>query len=350
MEFAIVNLGDNLPHPETGVVPSDAEKHRQLIEQAVQAEALGYDAFLLGEHHFNYFIISSPFVVLAAIAERTSRMRLGTGVTLLPTRDPVLVAEEVATLDVLSGGRAEVGVGRGIHQGIYEVMGRSADNATELLDEGVDLLFRLLNEEEVTWSGKWRTALDAITIRPRPVQPQIPLWSGSTSAIDQCARLGLPCMWVATVYPFEKLAPLADKYRESWVAAGNDEDDFQLGIGVHTHIGATSQQARDRFRPHFAHYFECSAGIEKSQLKRAVVPTARDLTLFDDVPFVGSAQEIIDRIGAARDLLGLTRMTLAIDLGGLEYEAVVDQQCQIAEQVLPAFASTTGATSLGRDT
>jgi alkanesulfonate monooxygenase SsuD/methylene tetrahydromethanopterin reductase-like flavin-dependent oxidoreductase (luciferase family) len=337
VEFAYINLGDNLTHPTTGHLPSDAAKHQRVIDQAVAVEAAGFDVLLLGEHHFNYFMISAPMVLLAAIAQRTTTLRLGTGVTLLPTRDPVFVAEELVTLDVLSNGRAEVGVGRGIHQGIYAAVGRPAEQASEILDEGLELLHRLLTETDISWSGTWRTPLEHITIRPRPVQEAIPLWSGSTSNIELCARLGVPCMWVATVYPFERLVPLADQYRQAWVDAGRSLDTFELGIGVHCHIAETSQQARNRFRPHFAHYFECSAGIEKSNLKRAVQPMARDMSLFDTVPFVGSAQEIIDRIGEARDVLGLTRMALAVDLGGIDDATVDEQIAALAETVIPAF-------------
>lgn len=338
MELALVNLGDNLPHPVTGAQISDADKHAGIVAQAVAAEAAGFDVFLLGEHHFNYFMISSPVVVLSAIAQQTRTLRLGTGVTLLPTRDPVFVAEEITTLDVLSGGRAEVGVGRGIHQGIYEVVGRPAEQATEILDEGIELLHRLLTEVNVTWSGSWRPPIEGLTIRPRPIQPRIPLWSGSTSALELCARLGLPCMWVATVYPYERLAPLADQYRQAWVNAGRNLHELELGIGVHCHVAPTSQEARARFRTHYGYYFECSAGIEKSNLKRAVQPVARDMSLFDTVPFCGSPQEIVDRISTARELLGLTRIALVIDLGGLDQRSVLAQIDLLGDAVVPAFA------------
>ncbi|MGD9794138.1 MAG: LLM class flavin-dependent oxidoreductase [Acidimicrobiia bacterium] len=337
MDVAYINLGDNLPDPNTGDLPTDAAKHLGLIEQAVAAERAGFSTFLLGEHHFNYFAISTPVAVLGAIAQHTSTIRLGTGVTLLPTRDPVFVAEEIATLDVMSGGRAEVGVGRGIHQGIYAALGRPADRASEILDEGVELLHRLLNETDVTWSGNWRFPLEAITIRPRPVQASIPVWSGSTSNIDLCARLGLPCMWVATVYPFEHLAPLADRYRQAWVDAGRDLSTLELGMGIHCHVGHTSQGARQRFLPHFAHYFECSASIEKSNLIRAVKPTARDVSLFDTVPLVGSPQEIIDRIGVAKEVLGITRIGLAIDLGGIQLPLALEQIDMIGSEIIPAL-------------
>jgi alkanesulfonate monooxygenase SsuD/methylene tetrahydromethanopterin reductase-like flavin-dependent oxidoreductase (luciferase family) len=338
MEFAYISLGDNLPDPVSGAEITDADKHLTLIEQAIAVEDAGFAVMLLGEHHFNYFTISAPVVALSAISQRTSRLRLGTGVTLLPTRDPVFVAEEITTLDVLSGGRAEVGVGRGIHQGIYRATGRSAERASEMLDEGIELLQRLLHDRDVSFSGEWRGPLDSVTIRPRPIQAAIPVWSGSTSNLDLCARLGIPCMWVASVYPYEQLAPLADRYRQAWVDAGRSLDTFQLGIGVHCHVGRTSQEARDRFRTHFGHYFERSAGIEKSNLVRAVAPQARDMSLFDTVPFCGSVEEVVDRIGSARDVLGLTRIGLVIDLGGMPRSVVMEQIDLVAEHVIPALS------------
>jgi alkanesulfonate monooxygenase SsuD/methylene tetrahydromethanopterin reductase-like flavin-dependent oxidoreductase (luciferase family) len=338
MEVALVNLGDNLPHPLTGATHSDAEKHLSLLDQADAAEALGFDAFLLGEHHFNYYTISSPVTILAAIAQRTTNLRLGTAVTLLPTRDPVFVAEEIVTLDVLSGGRAEVAVGRGIHQQIYDVMGRPPEAATEILDEGLELLQMLLSGQPVTWSGQWRPPLEAVTIRPNSIQNPVPLWSGSTSAPALCARLGVPCIWVATVYPYQKLLPVADRFRQEWEQAGRGLSDLELGIGVHCHVAPTSQQARDRFRPYFGHYFECSASIEKSGLKRAVAPDARDMSLFDSVPFCGSPQELVDRICTARDWLGLTRIALVIDLGGIAHSEVMEQIELLGREVLPAVS------------
>src|SRR5512145_427344 len=111
MQFALVSLGDHLADPSTGIWSSAVDKYRLVIDHAVRGEAAGFDAVMLGEHHYCGYILSAPQVVLAAIAERTTRLRLNTGVTLLPTLDPVRVAEDFATLDVLSGGRAEITVG-----------------------------------------------------------------------------------------------------------------------------------------------------------------------------------------------------------------------------------------------
>jgi alkanesulfonate monooxygenase SsuD/methylene tetrahydromethanopterin reductase-like flavin-dependent oxidoreductase (luciferase family) len=343
MEIGVVNLGDNLPDPTSGNLITDAEKHRRLVAQAIAAEAAGFSVFQVGEHHFNHYTISSPVVALAAVAQHTSTIRLGSGVTLLPTRDPVLVAEEFSTLDALSGGRAEIGVGRGVFEGIFRAMGRPAEQAGEILEEMVGLLQRLLTEEEVTWEGTWRGPLDAVTIRPRSIQRPIPLWSGSTSGLVQAARLGLPCMWVSVLYPFEQLADTAARYRQAWLAAGRSEESFQLGIGVHYHVAPTSQLARRRFAPHYTRYLEAATTIEPSRLRRAVRSSRPDPSLLETVPIFGSPSEVVDKLSAARELLGLTRVVLAIDLGGMPQELVLEQLELTGREVIPALSSSPGS-------
>jgi alkanesulfonate monooxygenase SsuD/methylene tetrahydromethanopterin reductase-like flavin-dependent oxidoreductase (luciferase family) len=337
LEFGLVNLGDNLADPVTGVEQSDAAKHLGLIEQAVAAERAGFDVFQLGEHHFNYYTVSSPAVALAAVAQHTRRIRLGTGVTLLPTRDPIVVAEEFATLDVLSGGRAEIGVGRGVFESIFAATGRPAESAGEMLSEGIELLQRLLTEEDVTWSGQWRPPLAGITIRPRSIQQPIPLWCGSTSSIELCARLGIPCMWVSVLFPFMRMTDLAKECRDAWLAAGRSAEDFQLGIGVHYHVARTSQEARRRFEPYYWHYHHCSDDIEKSHLKRRLAPVRRSRDMIDTIPVMGSPAEIVDTLGRARDALGITRVILVADMGGLPQDVVLEMTELTGEEVIPAF-------------
>lgn len=339
LEFGLVNLGDNLAHPVTGLTHSDADKHLRILRQAKAAEAAGFSVFQLGEHHFNYFTVSAPTVVLASIAQQTTTIRLGTGVTLLATRDPVTVAEEFATLDVLSNGRAEIGVGRGVHESIFRAMGRSSEHASEMLSEGIELLHRLLTETDVHWSGQWRTPLDGVTIRPRPLQQPIPIWSGSSSAIELCARLGIPCMWVSVLHPFEELQEVAAEYREAWRDAGRPLSTFQLGVGVHYHVAKTSQIARRRFVDRYKHYLDCSATVEKSQLKRRITPRRDGADLYDTVPIVGSPAEAADRIALAQDQLGLTRISLVADMGGLPENVVQEVMDLTGSDVIPALSA-----------
>ncbi len=129
MQMGILSLGDPLADPLTGERISQREKIRTMIELGVRTEEVGLDAYWVGEHHFNDYIVSSPQLILAAVAERTSRIRLGTGVTLLPNHDPIRVAEDFAILDIVSEGRVDLGVGRGIFSYIFEAFGQRYEDA-----------------------------------------------------------------------------------------------------------------------------------------------------------------------------------------------------------------------------
>ncbi|MCP4085899.1 MAG: LLM class flavin-dependent oxidoreductase [Actinomycetia bacterium] len=139
MELGLLTLGDHRTDPASGVRTSQAERHQNTLDYLDHAEPAGFDAAFVGEHHFSDFITASPPVFLAWLAGRTSKIALGSGVTLLPHHDPV-TAEDFATLDVVSGGRAEVWVGRGVEPYVYGYFGQDADRAVDMQQEGVELL------------------------------------------------------------------------------------------------------------------------------------------------------------------------------------------------------------------
>lgn len=336
LQFCLTTLGDNPPDPLTGHVCSDAEKHLSMIAKAKAAEAAGFHVFQLGEHHFNYYQISAPFVALAALSQHTSQIRLATGVSLMPTIDPIILAEDAVTLDIYSNGRAEIGAGRGVHEQIFTAMGRSAADATDLMAENIEILHHLLSDEALTYNCQHRPPIKGITIRPHPIQRPIPIWVGSSSCIDQAARLGLPCIWGSVLNPHAALIPMAEKYREAWAAAGRALADLQLGIGVHAHVATTTQKAKERFQPYYADYFNRSKGIEKSAIKRSnsFAPVS---SMIDDVVLCGSPQDLVDKIGKAKDALGLTRISLSIDMAGQPDDMVLEQIELLGSEVIPAF-------------
>ena len=169
MESAAFSLGDNLPHPVTGVALSEADRHRQLIQYSTWAAEAGFDAVHIGEHHFNDYMLSSPPVVLSAIGERVPDLILSTAVTLVPTLDPVRAAEDYSTLDNLFPGRVEIVAGRGnFFSRSYPAFGLDIADARQIFEERLSLLQTLLREENVNWSGQFRGPLENVTVRPRP--------------------------------------------------------------------------------------------------------------------------------------------------------------------------------------
>lgn len=213
LQIGLLSLGDCLDDPVGGGRPTPAERQRAIVESAVQAERLGFDSAWLGEHPFCDSVLSAPPVVLAAIAARTERLRLGgqlrwptrneakpseahpsgTGLTVLANLDPVRAAEDYATLDGISGGRVELVAGRGLLADPDEAFGQETDESRERFRENVELLLRLWTETEVSWSGRFRAPLERVTVEPRPVQqPHPPIWVGghSPAALRRAVRFG----------------------------------------------------------------------------------------------------------------------------------------------------------------
>ncbi len=319
--IGLLSLGDLLADPVTGAQRTESERHRSIIEQAVRAEQLGFDAVHLGEHHTSDYMLSSPAVVLAAVAERTDRITLSTAVTLLPTLDPVRVVEDFATLDVLSGGRAEIVAGRGSYfQKTFGVFGRDADDSRALFDENVELVVRLLREEEVTWEGRFRSPLQAVTTRPRPVGP-LAVWiggGGSQASVELAARLGLPLMLPSVFAPPEAFVAVVEHYRERWEAHGHARP-AEVGACCHCHVAPTTAAAQERFGVWYRHYWEFVQDLVAEFTPDAPRLPFDQITLLDGrgPAICGSPAEVVDRIGHWRELFGLSRHLFMFDLGGI---------------------------------
>lgn len=344
-ETGVLTLGDCLDDPVSGAVTSPAARHRAIVDAAVRAETLGFDSVWLGEHHFCDYVLAAPPVVLAAIAARTTRIRLGTGVTLLANLDPVRVAEDYATVDAISNGRVELSVGRGILVDTYEVFGQKPDESRERFRENLELLRRLWSERDVTWSGRFRAPLDRVTVEPRPVQtPHPPIWVGggsSPASVDLAVELGLPLMLPSVLAPPAGFLPLVDRYRERWAAAGRDPAAARVGCCNHVHVARTSQQARESWRPYYLNYLRFVDRIwTRRELIHAKAKVELDYErLLAGVAVCGSPAEVADRIAATRETLGLDLHLAMFDLGGLP-PAQVDAALELfAAEVLPALRS-----------
>jgi alkanesulfonate monooxygenase SsuD/methylene tetrahydromethanopterin reductase-like flavin-dependent oxidoreductase (luciferase family) len=346
-------LGDHLANPHTGVKTTPAQRHRQIVELAVRAEALGFESVWLGEHHLCDYVVSSPPVVLAAIAERTTRLRLGTGVTLLGSLDPIRVAEDYATLDGLSNGRAEVVAGRGVLRRTYADFGHDPDESRELYEENVSLLLAAWTIAPLSAEPKHRAPLRAITVQPRPVQqPHPPVWIGggsSYASVDLAARLGLPLMLPSVLAPPAAFAPYVARYRERFVAHGAGRERPVVGACSHVHVAADSQTARERWRPYHMQYIRWvttelipwgGVNLAPSEDRAAAPPgTSLDFDALCAGPSIcGSAPEVVDRIAKMREQLGLDIHLAMFDHGGIPDAELADAMERFAAGVIPALA------------
>ncbi len=333
LEFGLMSLGDLLPDPATEVAVSEADRHRSLVDQAVQAERLGFASIHLGEHHFSDYMLSAPPVVLAAIGERTTDIRLSTAVTLAGNLDPVRVAEDYATVDVLSGGRVEIVAGRGsLFTKTYEGFGHDVETARQRYDESVQLLVTLLREENVTWDGSYRTPLRGHTTRPRPVG-SMPIWIGAgskesaTLAADIGGRLMLPTVFGTP----EMFRPLVETYRRRWAELDRPADQAMVGACSHTHV---TEGDPGRWEPHYHRYWD----FVGTMIPGDVWPPFNFDTLLAGPAICGGPEQVIERIGEWRDLLSLDRHLFMFDLGGMPSPEVTETIELFGRSVIPHLA------------
>ena len=318
-------LGDHLPNPCTGDKVSEAERIRAMVEQAVVAEEAGFTGVAIGEHHFTRYIVSAPELLLATVAARTTTLRLSTGVTLLAHRDPVLVAEALATLDVLSRGRAELIVARGVDQQTDAAFGVRPDELRARFEEHLRLLLKLLEEPEVNWNGRFRGQLVDVTTTPRPLQtPRPTVWigSGSAGSADLAADLELPLMLPSTLRDPVIYREVVGRYRERRGGAG------RVALPSHVFVAPTADGARERWRPHLASY------ARFADPWRGDGDVDIDL-IMEGAAVCGTPAEVAARLNSLARELTLDAHLVMIDLGGMPHACVVDTIHLFGRDVLP---------------
>jgi probable LLM family oxidoreductase len=322
-------LSDDHGHPV-----GHAETIRGLVEHAVLAEQAGLDFFGIGEHHTVDMPLSAPDVVLAAIAARTSRIHVGSAVTVLSSDDPVRVFQRYATLDALSHGRAEVILGRGSSTESFPLFGYDLADYDELFEEKVDLFARLLEEKPLTWSGRLRPALTGQEVVPHTESGPIPTWigvGGSPESVLRAARYGMSLMLAIIGGPSARFRPFAELFRE----ALRRLEQPRRPIGVHSpgHVADTDETAREEL---FPHYLEVLTRVSRQRGFRT--PTRE--TFEQEVStngswYVGSPETVAHRIVATLRTLGASRFDLKYGLAGLPNGAVLHNIELYGTQVAP---------------
>src|ERR1700726_98730 len=233
---------------------------RNTIEEAVLAEAVGIDSFNIGEHYRPEMMDSAGHVILAAIAGRTKRIRLGTAVTVLSTQDPVRVYTEFATLDAVSNGRAQLIAGRGSLVESFPLFGYDLNDYEDIFEKKLELFTKLLRDQPVTWSGRFRSPLTNQSLVPPLPEGHLPVWvgvGGSPQSVIRAARYGLPLMLAVIGGPPVRFAPFVGPSKSALLKYGYPE----LPIGMHSHgyIARTDQEAVDIQYPHWSYVFENAA-------------------------------------------------------------------------------------------
>jgi alkanesulfonate monooxygenase SsuD/methylene tetrahydromethanopterin reductase-like flavin-dependent oxidoreductase (luciferase family) len=338
-------MGDLLPDPVSGRLLTQAERYRMIVEGAVRAEQAGLWCASIGEHHFCDYIVSAPPVLLAAIAERTTVLRVGTAVALGANNDPVRLAEDYASLDVLSGGRVELVLGRGnLYEHTFAAFGQDPAASRQLYDERVALVVKALRETQLDRTGATRPPFQGFTVQPRPLQRPLPVWVGGGSSMESAeyaARQGLPLMLPGVLGPPRIFVPLVDRYRSLWSELGHDPAGCRVGSIAHTYVAPTSQDARKVMEPRMRVYMAWVKELitlSTPKLSEFIPPFDFDALTTRGPTICGSPEQVVDRMHHYRETLGLDVFLAMCDMGGMTPDDLSATLDLFGEAVLPAFA------------
>ncbi len=338
MQTGIDSFIANTPDPRNGEQLPPQQRIADLLEEIVLADQVGLDVFGLGEHHREEFLDSAPAVILAAAAARTSRILLGSAVTVLSAADPVRVFQEFSTLDLLSNGRAEIVAGRGSFTESFPLFGYKLEDYDDIFAEKLDLLLKLRDHNPISWTGNFRAPLHNAGVFPRPVQARLPVWLGVGGTPESFARaglLGLPLMVAVIGGEPKRFRPLVDLYRHAWKQGGHAGSPT---VGVHFigYVGNSDAEAAETFFPGYA------AAFTKIGKERGWPPTTRAhfeaLRGPGGALMVGGPQTVAAKLRqASDDLGGLVRVSLQMSVAGLNHAEMMGSVRLLGEQVAPAL-------------
>ena len=317
--------------------PVDAIKH--LLERIETADRVGLDVFGVGEHHRAEFLDSAPSVILAAAAARTKRIKLTSAVTVLSAADPVRVFQQFATLDLISQGRAEMVVGRGSFTESFPLFGLDFNDYDELFAEKLDLLLQLRAEERITWSGKFRPALNNQAVYPRPHQAEIPIWlgvGGTPESFVRAGLLGLPLMVAVIGGETHRFRRAVNLYREAGAQAGHAPEKLKVGLHSLGYVAPTREEAINDYFPGYAETFT------RIGRERGWPPVSRERFDGQNGPtgalLVGDPDEVGEKIlRHAEALGGIDRLTFQMDNAKLPREKLLRSIELIGERIKPAL-------------
>ncbi|MFJ3956056.1 LLM class flavin-dependent oxidoreductase [Arthrobacter sp. NPDC090010] len=331
LQFGLNSFGDVATDGER--VLSDAESLRLLVDEAQLAESVGLDVFSVGEHYREGQVDSATPVLLSAAAQATSTIRLGTSVTVLSTQDPVRLYQEFATVDALSGGRTEMVLGRASAIESFGLFGYDIAEYEQLFEEKLDLFLKLMRQDRVTWSGKYRSPLDDVRLHPRMPEGGIPAWigiGGSPDSVIRAAKNGLPLMMAIIGGRPERFSGHAELYLKALAKYGHPE----LPIAQHS-LGLVAETDEEAKNLHWRHWEPVVTRMSK---ERGFYPPTKDRyeeEVKTGALYVGSPETVAQKIADIVRANHLSRFDLKYDLFHLPVKARAQSIRLLGEQVAP---------------
>jgi len=335
MEIGIDSFASALYGDKNALSSTDAME--QLLQRIVHADQAGLDVFGIGEHHKKQFLDSATAVILSAAAALTTRIKLASAVTVLSAADPVRVFQSFATLDLISKGRAEIVVGRGSSIEAYPLFGFDLDDYDALFKEKLDLLLKIRDNEFVTWSGKFRPAINNLPVYPRPQQEKIPVWlgvGGTPESFVRAGLLGLPLMVAVIGGETHRFRPLIDLYREAGKEAGHKPEALKIGLHSPGYVGLTNEQAVTDYYPGYAEMWT-KLGRERGW-PPVTRPQFESLIAPRGVLAVGGPEQVAEKILRHGEALGgISRFTFQMDNAALTHTQLMNAIEIIGAKVIP---------------
>lgn len=339
MQFGLYSLGDHMVHSMLGAPISAEQRIGQLIEASKLAEDAGLDVFAIGESHQLYFTSQAHTVILGAIAQATSKIKLSSSATVLGVHDPVRIYEDFATLDLISHGRAEIVAGRGSRIGAHELFGYDLEQYEELFEEKLELLLKI-NEASgpISWAGQFRAPLRRAQILPQPKHGRLPIWravGGPPASAIKAGRAGVPMMLTTLGGPAIRFKEAVDEYRKAAVEHGHQPEQLPLATASLFYTAETTEAAVREYYPYLNAGFTAirRSGYPKQQFDEAVDP--------HDALMIGSPQLIIEKLLYQYELYGQQRFMAQIDFGGVPFEKVMKNIELIGRDIVPALKKYT---------
>lgn len=344
MELGIGMFGDlNISN---GITQPVGERLKELIEEIKLMDETGIDFYGIGEHHRADYAVSAPEIILAAAATVTKRIKLGSAVSVLSSSDPVKLYQAFATIDQLSGGRAELMAGRGSFIESYPLFGFNLDDYDALFEEKLELLLRINQSKNITWKGKFRPALNNQQVLPRAVNDHLEIWvavGGTPESVVRAARHGLPVMFAIIGGDPSQFKPLFRYYRDLYKEFGHDESKFKVGVHMHSFFGEDGKQTAADYYPVYSAQMDRvgrSRGWPPYQQKQYDAGRAANGHLI-----IGDANEAIEKILHMHELFGLTRFSAHMDVGGPSHASLMKSIELYGTKIAPKVREALGTGS-----
>ena len=343
MEFGVFTFVETSPDMSADYASRSARRIEHLLAEIELADRVGLDVYGIGEHHRPDFVSSTPAVLLAAAAARTTRIRLTSAVTVLSSDDPVRVFQEFATVDLLSKGRAEIIAGRGSFIESFPLFGYQLEDYDALFSEKLELLLKLRDGERVSWKGGHRAAIDNRGVYPRPLQQKLPIWiavGGTPASVMRAGGLGLPMALAIIGGEPERFVPFVQLFRQALERAGHDPNSVPVSINSHGLIADTTAEAVSAA---FPPYLDAMGRIGR---ERGWPPPTRAQFDFErserGAMLLGNPQEVIDKILFEHELFGHQRTSIQFAVGVTDHDVVMRSIELFGTVVAPAVRKALG--------